>query len=494
MAGFFGRPHELEVVRVAVARARRERRPTAVVVDGEPGVGKSRLIEEASRNVRADRVAVSAYEPEMSLPFSLGHDLTRALARSSCAAGQILDPILAPEPGSPRPDWSAVFEAAHRAAGIRDLLLIKIDDFQWSDERSTALIHYLVRGAQADGDPLALVVGGRRSTPVSALVTSLERLLGDCLTRVTLGPLDHRSTVALARAMNPALDPRTASAVADRSGGFPFWCELLAGARNVDADVARIVADRLATAGTDAAVLLETIAVLGRQALVEDLIAIRGWPEDRLTAARVELTARGLVVEEGAAFRIVHDLVRAAVETDLPDERRRDIHARVASWLESIAGENLTLLLRASEAKNRAGLDHLPLTLRIVRSPMRRLVGLDGLRSIAALVDVVPADTPQERELQRELASLAAELGQQGLAMERWARIADRLGEPRDRARPGWVHPKRHSSSRGPMMRARTSRARAVPAATTRFCSWSSRLRTLRSHGGSSTARRKRGA
>ena len=346
--------------------------------------------------------------------------------------------MLAPQPGGPRPDWSSVFEAAHRAAGVGDSLLITIDDFQWSDERSTALLHYLVRGAQADGDPLALVVGGRRSTAVSALVTSLARLLGDGLTRVTLGPLDHDSTVALALAANPTLDPPTAAAVADRSGGSPFWCELLAGTRNVDVDVERIVADRLSTAGADAAVLLETIAVLGRQMPVEDLIAIRGWPEDRLTAARVELVTAGLVVEEGAAFRIVHDLVRAVVETDLPDERRRDIHARVASWLESIAGEDVTLLLRASEAKDRAGLDHLPLTLRIVRSPMRRLVGLEGLRSIAAVIDSAPADTPQERELQGELASLAAELGQQGLAMERWARIADRLGEPRDRVR-AWL-------------------------------------------------------
>src|SRR5438876_2111657 len=386
MAEFIGRPHELELVRGALARARRERRATAVVVDGEPGVGKSRLIDEASRNVRADRVAVSAYEPEMSLPFSLGHDLTRALARSSRAAGQILEAVLAPQPGGQRPDWSSVFEAAHRAAGVGDSLVITIDDFQWCDGRSTALIHYLVRGAQADGDPLALVVGGRRSISVSALVTSLERLLGDRLTRVTLGPLDHHSTVELAIALNPALDPRAAAAIADRSGGYPFWCELLAEARDVDADVERIVADRLSTAGTDAAVLLETIAVLGRQAPVEDLIAIRGWPEDRLAAARMELVTAGLGVEEGGAFRIVHDLVRAAVETDLPDERRRDIHARVASWLESIAGENVTLLLRASEGKNRAGLDHLPLTFRIVRSPMRRLVGLEGLRSIAALI------------------------------------------------------------------------------------------------------------
>src|SRR5438067_10951542 len=104
MAEFFGRTDELEVIRAVVARARRERRPTAVVVDGEPGVGKSRLIDEASRDVRADRVAVSAYEPEMSLRFSLGHDLTRSLARSSRAAGQVLGPMLAPQPGGPRPD------------------------------------------------------------------------------------------------------------------------------------------------------------------------------------------------------------------------------------------------------------------------------------------------------------------------------------------------------------------------------------------------------
>src|SRR5690242_14401779 len=438
MAEFFGRTKELDMIRAAVARAARERRPTAVVIDGAPGVGKSRLIDDAAKDAPAERVAVAAYEPEMRLPFSLGHDLTRTLARSSPAAGQLLDPILAPEPGAPRPDWSSVFEAAHRAAGLRDSLLITIDDFQWSDERSTALVHYLVRGAQADGDPLALVVGGRRSIAVSALVTSLERLLGDRLTRVTLGPLDHHSTVELARAVNPALDPRAAAAVADRSGGSPFWCELLAEARDVDADVARIVADRLSAAGTDAAVLFETIALLGRQALVEDLVAIRGWPEDRLTAARAELMATGLVVEEGGALRIVHDLVRAAVDAQTPDERRRDIHARVASWLEGAAGEDVTLLLRASEAKNRAGLDHLPLTLRILRSPMRRLVGLDGLRSIVALIDSVPAGTPHERELQGELASLAAELGQQRLAMERWARIADRLGTPRDRAR-AWL-------------------------------------------------------
>jgi len=438
VTGFFGRTRELELIRAAVARAPGERRPTVVVVDGEPGVGKTRLVDEALSSVRLDRVAVSAYEPEMSLPFSLGHDLTRALARSSPAAGQILDPILSPEPGGPGHDWTSVFEAAHRAAGVRDSLVITIDDFQWSDERSTALIHYLVRGAQAEGDALALVVGGRRSIALGALVSSLERLLGDGLTRVSLGPLDEHSTVSLARAVNPALDDGAAAAVADRSGGSPFWCELLATARNVDADVARIVGDRLSAAGADAAVLLETIAVLGRRAPVEDLVAIRGWPEDRLTAALVELMAAGLLVDEGGAVRIVHDLVRAAVETQLADERRRDLHARVATWLESIAGENVTLLLRASEARSRAGLDHLPLTRRILRSPMRRLVGLDGLQSIVALIDSVPAGTAAEVELHGELASLAAELGQQGLAMERWARIADRRRTPLDRAR-AWL-------------------------------------------------------
>src|SRR5207249_3208862 len=108
-----------------------------------------------------------------------------------------------------------------------------------------------------------------------------------------------------------------------------------------------------------------------------------------------------------------------------PTGSRRRARMRRYSWKRS----------RGSGGRRRAGLDHLTLTLRILRSPMRRLVDLEGLRSIAALIDSVPADTPQERELQGELASLAAELGQHGLAMERWTRIADRLGEPRDRAR-----------------------------------------------------------
>ena len=173
-----------------------------------------------------------------------------------------------------------------------------------------------------------------------ALVRSLERLVGDRLTRVTLGPLDHHSSVDVARAVNPALDAQAAAAVADRSGGWSFWCQLLAEARDVDADVARIVADRLSAAGAEAVVLFETIAVLGRQAPVEDLMAVRGWPEDRLRAARAELMGTGLVVEEGGALRIVHDLVRAAVDAHLPDERRREVHARVASWLEGSITES----------------------------------------------------------------------------------------------------------------------------------------------------------
>ena len=460
---FFGRAHELELIGAEVSRASSERRPTCVIVDGEPGVGKSRLIDEAARDLPCNRVSVAAYEPEMRLPFSLGYDLTRALARTSQAAGEILGPILTPEPGGPSPDWTSLYEAAHRAAGVDDSLLLTIDDFQWSDERSTALLHYLVRGAQSDGDSLAIIVGGRRSTVVSALVTSLERLLGDRLTRVRLEPLDRDSTIALASAVNPALDPQTLVAIASRSGGSPFWCELLAGAEDVDADVARVVADRLSASGTDATVLVQTIALLGREAPIDDLIAIRHWPDDRVGIAKAELVASGLIVDDGGRLRIVHDLVRTAIEAQLSDERSRDIYTRISLWLENIAGDNVALLLRASEAKNRAGLDHLPLTLRIVRSPMRRLVGVDGLRSIVTLADSVPAGAPHDLELQTDLASLAAELGQHELAMERWSRIADRLSHPRERAR-AWLAASEaaHQLERASDARAYLERARGT--------------------------------
>src|SRR6266542_4207593 len=115
MAGFLGRAEELAAIRESCARARRDSAPTAIVLEGDPGVGKSRLLAEALRRVPIDaRATVAGYEPEREVPFALGQSILRALADSSARARDWLAPALAPaSPSAPR-DWTGVFEAAHR--------------------------------------------------------------------------------------------------------------------------------------------------------------------------------------------------------------------------------------------------------------------------------------------------------------------------------------------------------------------------------------------
>ena len=440
MAGrFFGRTEELGGLRSACARARRQRRVTAVVVEGHPGVGKSRLLAEALRHSPlSSQVAMAAYEPERGVPFALGQELVRTLAASSARARECLAPFLAPSPGGGVLGGAGLFEATHRTLSLSEPLLLAVDDLQWADERSTALLHYLVRGAEAEGEGLAVILAGRSSRALRTMVVGLERLLGDRLVRIPVGPLDHEAAVALAHAVNPSLDRPTAESVAARSQGSPFWCELLAGAGGTDADVVRVVAGRLAALGVDAVAALAAVTVLARPVQPGELAGILGWSEARLREAVGELADNGLVAPEGAGVRVAHDLVRAAVERRIPPADLRSAHRLVAAWLADEAGNDVTQLLTACAHRRAAGLDHQALTGRILRSPLRRSVGLSGLRTLAGLVDELSPEAPQEVELQRQLAVLADELGQHRLALQRWPRVAERLTERAETVR-AWL-------------------------------------------------------
>src|SRR5262245_33759385 len=290
MAGFLGRAEELAAIRESCARARRESAPTAIVLEGDPGVGKSRLLAEALRRAPIDtRATVAGYEPEREVPFALGQSILRALAEMSPNARDWLAPALAPaSPSAPR-DWTGVFEAAHRATSLSAPIVLAIDDVQWADERSAALLHYLIRGGLAEEAALAVVVSGRRSPETNSLALSLDRLLADRFARIALGRLDHATSVSLVRAVNPELDEATSEALAKRAGCYAYWCELLASARGDEADVAGIVAARLGSARTDATAALVTIALLSRPLELTEVGEIHTWPEPRARAAVAEL-------------------------------------------------------------------------------------------------------------------------------------------------------------------------------------------------------------
>ena len=130
--------------------------------------------------------------------------------------------------------------------GTLGRMLIVVDDLQWVDDMSVALLHYLLRAANMSRQPVALVIASRRSPVATTLVGSLRSVLGAPASEtIELGPLDREAGVRLAREVAPQLDETRAGALWEAASGSPFWLELLATSDDVEADLVRVVSDRL---------------------------------------------------------------------------------------------------------------------------------------------------------------------------------------------------------------------------------------------------------
>ena len=157
---FFGREAELDELATVLRRARAEHAPAAALVAGEPGSGKTRLLAEAvRRSTGTESVTVAGYEPSQSIPLSAIGGLLRRLSAAP-RHGAVLDGLAFGRDEEATRDPLRIFEAAHRATSTLGPLLICIDDLQWVDEQSLALVDYLTRSA--DG-PFVVMAATRRS-------------------------------------------------------------------------------------------------------------------------------------------------------------------------------------------------------------------------------------------------------------------------------------------------------------------------------------------
>ena len=136
-----------------------------------------------------------------------------------------------------------------------------------------------------------------------------------------------------------------------------------------------------------------------------------------------ELVERGLAIDEDGATRLAHDLIRDVVASRIPATTLRELEGRIAAALERRAGGEVSVMLAAFEHWVAAGSFRADLALRILRAPQRRLIGPDGVRRVAELAR--GADDPGVVvALDEAMASLAAELGDQSFALERWIGVA----------------------------------------------------------------------
>jgi DNA-binding CsgD family transcriptional regulator len=426
---FVGRAEELAALRDVVRSS--AARPSAAVVVGEPGSGKSRLLAEVRAEAALPQTfSVSGYEAERHVPLAAASGLLRALAAERPHGAQ-LDGLLHGGRAASELESLRLFEAAHRAFREVSPALLIVDDIQWADDLSLALCHYLTRAANESGQNVALLVATRPATAGMALVDVLPP---DRVVVTHLGPLALDEGVELAVALDPGLDAGRAAVLWEQAQGSPFWLEALARAGAGGGDLTQLLTDRLRGANADAGVLLEILAVAGRPVTLDYLSRLAEWPLERVRNALGALVGRGIAVETRGTVRVAHDLLREAALEQLPQEARRQVHRSLARLLEREAGEDVRLLREALEHRRSAGLDTLDLAVRVARSPRRTLLGPAGLRLLGEIAD--DAD-PLDREaaaLQEEVASLATELAEHETALVRWSLVADRADTEVSRA------------------------------------------------------------
>lgn len=423
-----GRDKELAVLAEQARAALSGAKATSVVVVGDPGVGKSALIDAAVAELKAERVVrIVGHATERTVPLAAARDLLELVAEHEGLddlKGVFTDPV-------------GVSERAYQAVAASAPLLLVVDDLQWVDPLSIGLVHYIARGASAANVPLTTVVASRASAEAREFIDSVLRALPSELVHVLeLAPLSRSAGVAVATSIEPTLDETEATRLWERARGSPFWMRALLQDRGTSS-TRDLALRRLRDCSDDASVLASMLALVTRPLSRRDAAEILEWMPERVAQAASELVDRGIAVSEGRIMHLVHDLVRDALTASVDRSSRVDLHRRLGRWLERMGTDDSPALVEALAHVRAGGTDASALALRIATSPERRLLGPEAVQELVRVADDLPWGTHHRIELDESLALLAAEIGQQELALARWSAVLDQATDPATQARAG---------------------------------------------------------
>jgi AAA ATPase domain len=349
-----------------------------VLIAGEPGVGKTRLAGEWSRQAyqleaivlygRCDEDLGAPYQPFAealrSLVPCLGTSRLRGMrgveALLTLVPGltEVLPDLAAPTRADPETERYALFDAVVallEAASADAPVVLILDDLHWAAKPTLLLLRHLLRF----GDRARVqIVGTYRSTdldrshPLAAMLADLHRGAGSgTANRLALSGLDEDDVSAYVTEAGYN-DEELARALASVTGGNPFF--LIEALRHVDETggvwdpttlpqgVRETVSRRLSRLTAETNTALAAAAVVGSRFaldLVEKVV------EQDLVDAFDEACKAGIVIEEpGGRYRFNHAIVRQSLLAELPSVRRLRLHQRIASKLENEPGAGDELL------------------------------------------------------------------------------------------------------------------------------------------------------
>nr|WP_246304781.1 LuxR family transcriptional regulator [Nocardioides thalensis] len=352
-----GRDEEISRLLDAADRAR-SGDPVLVLVTGEAGIGKSRLVRELTDRLD-DALVLVGHGVDLSsgdLPFGPVADTLRDLRRKRGAdalgAGEqrALAPLLpgvADDGTSDRARlMSGVIALVERLAAD-ELVCWVVEDLHWADAATRDLVSILARGS---GGRLLLVTTVRTDDPavpavrvaeLTAYVDGLVRLPATEVVRVDrLGDDDVRRQ--LASLVDEPLPVDVARKIIDVGDGIPFVVEELAAARGRSglSTVESVAGARLGSLSGSGRRLVEA-AALGDGHLHHVLLeTVLDLPAEELDEAVLDAISAGILEEDrgGDGFRFRHALLRDAADRSIPPVARRGWHRRWAQAIRDHAG------------------------------------------------------------------------------------------------------------------------------------------------------------
>ncbi|XRQ15876.1 ATP-binding protein [Actinomadura welshii] len=342
---FAGRSAELAGLRAAYERACAGE-AAAVLVAGEAGCGKTRLVTEFTRDLRAltgaclDLGAASLpYAPFSAVLRNLGHDAVTSLMPGTALPelARLMPGLTAAAP--PAGDGTGRLRLFEHLLGLFERLgaagplALVVEDAHWADRSTRDLLSFLFRNPPRAG--VLLVVTFRPEEPrTRPLFAGLARL--PHVTRLDLPPLSRSEVADQVRGILGEADPAVVRDAHARGGGNPLFVEALVASPGeaVPGSLRDLLLDRVRRLPGPAREAVRAASGAGARVGHALLAAVTGLPDAELSAALRPAADHGLLVADGDGYAFRHALIREAVHEDLLPGERAALHRRYAAAIE----------------------------------------------------------------------------------------------------------------------------------------------------------------
>jgi DNA-binding CsgD family transcriptional regulator/tetratricopeptide (TPR) repeat protein len=357
---FVGREAELGVAAAAV-RELSEGRASALVIEGEAGIGKTRLVQSVIDDARSRNVAVfwgQAHPFERARPFGVVAAALGLSRRSPDQRRAAIGGLIAGERAG-----DVQYRVVEDVVDLVEMLcaerpvMVVAEDLHWAD--SASLLTILSMARQLPLAALLVVVTARPSPLRAEVVRLLDDLAAAGARTLQLPPLEPNDVALLARRMLGSCPGPALSAMLAKAGGNPLWAVAIVRAlaegamlRHVGdtiepttfelpASLSDLVIRRLRHLPTETLELLQVTAVLGDAVSLRDVAAvIRRPPADVVAQLRDAFDAHLLdEADDRVVFR--HQLVQDAIYGHVPPPARRLLHREAAVALMAAGADRL---------------------------------------------------------------------------------------------------------------------------------------------------------